>query len=84
MLFNGDREVSGKSVDDYKDVGFYYGSFLDAPVTQSTFGFLIVSKLPNYNYVYQQYIGQKWNGNFEIQGRISSRDTWNAWKVIYS
>lgn len=65
--------------------GIYYGEFTDSPLSESSYGMVIVSGLPNLNYMFQLFVGNRWNGNFSMLGRISSNSTsWNAWKTIFA
>ena len=74
--------VNGTSVNDIRTNGFYYGTFADAPEASSQYGFLTVSALPNTDFVWQQYVGQKWNGNYSVYQRTSSSASWYSWRSV--
>ena len=74
-----------QTLDSMRTNGMYYGTFSDSPVTASSFGFVIVSYFPNVDYVFQYFVGQRWNGSFTIMARTSaSSSTWNPWKTVFA
>ena len=79
------KDSSNYTLANMRTAGFYSGSFTDSPVSTSTYGFVLVTGLPNINNVFQLFVAQQWNGDFTIKTRTSSSaSAWYSWRTLYA